>query len=178
MVRSPVQFAPLLLLVASSCLAVGQPARTQWSEELASPWWCATNQVDPQYTTSIDIDHETIDIHILKAGHNLFTIHGHPHTVFAVDGDVLYYARYSLIGYGGTIDAVDLKSNRILWSTKLQAVGPVEHSRYSNEMNLCLDPILENTLTVFGHEGHGDYEEVLDPTTGKQLKHRLLPSHL
>src|SRR3990172_5068012 len=64
---------------------------------------------------------------------------GHAHTVFEIVGDRLYYADYSTLGTGGAIVAVDLTTGNVVWREKLEALGPIEHSKYLNRMNLAAD---------------------------------------
>jgi hypothetical protein len=69
--------------------------------------------------------------------------------------------------------AIDLSSGKQLWSKELQGLPPVNYPAYLNLMNLDADKF---TVTITGHETAGDYIEVLDAATGKQIRHEVLPS--
>jgi hypothetical protein len=92
--------------------------------------------------------------------------------VFEIRHDHLYYADFKEGTSGGEIVAIDLKSGRDLWRSRLDALGAIPHSMYSNRMNLlCTDTV----VAVFGDEGGGRYLEFKDIDTGKTVGHRVYP---
>ena len=84
-------------------------------------------------------------------------------------GDTLYAALYSDAATGGQVVALDVDSGAQRWAAHLQAMGPLHHSKYRNQIQLRL---LDGRLAVFGDEAAGRYVEVLDPSRGRRLAHR------
>jgi outer membrane protein assembly factor BamB len=84
-------------------------------------------------------------------------------------GDTLYAALYSDAATGGQVVALDVDSGAQRWSTYLQAMGPLHHSKYRNQIQLRL---LDGRLAVFGDEAAGRYIEVLDPSNGRRIAYR------
>jgi hypothetical protein len=109
-------------------------------------------------------------VRLTDGGREVFAWDGHAHTVFAQDGDVLYYADYWPDRTGCEIVARDLKAGKELWRTSLYGVGPIKHSGYSNRVALDADRVL---VTVRGKETMGRYLEFLDARTGRTLGHRI-----
>lgn len=89
-----------------------------------------------------------------------------------VAGGAVYVACYSPISSGATVHAFDLKTGAPRWSTELRGLGPIDHSKYANQVVLRG---AGGALAAFGNEAAGRYIEVLDPTTGKTLSNRVLP---
>lgn len=86
------------------------------------------------------------------------------------DGDTLYATHHCGISSGAKVSAVDSTTGQVRWTVDLQALGPVEHSKYRNETQIELD---ERGLVIYGNEVQGAYTEVLDPATGTQRSHSL-----
>ena len=74
---------------------------------------------------------------------------GHRDTPFVVVGKVLYYADYSPWSDGCAVVAYDLANNKQLWKTQLQAIGPIDHTKYHNAVEMDLDG---DALRVYGQE--------------------------
>ena len=108
---------------------------------------------------------------------DLLELHGHDGTVFKEKDNVLYFAEFGHGHCGCTVDAYDLNTGKRLWKTPLQAVGFVPHSAYLNEVTLDLRTINpgndDQAVCITGHEGYGDYMEILDMKTGEILAHRV-----
>lgn len=83
---------------------------------------------------------------------------------------ILYHAAYHRSSTGCAVVALDLKARRQLWETHLEGVGPVDHSKYSNDVRI--EPLLDETLAVYGKESAGSYVEIVDMKTGKIVGHR------
>jgi hypothetical protein len=98
---------------------------------------------------------------------------GHDEVVFARRSNVLYVAEHGPISSGCSVVAVDLDSGAILWNTHLEGIGPIDHSKYRNRVNIELDG---QGVVVFGNESSGCYVEVLNVRTGEQVAHKKLPS--
>jgi outer membrane protein assembly factor BamB len=82
---------------------------------------------------------------------------------------MLYAALYSDAATGGQVVALDVDSGAQRWTAHLQAMGPLHHSKYRNQIQLRL---LDGRLAVFGDEAAGRYIEVLDPSSGRRLGYR------
>lgn len=100
----------------------------------------------------------------------IYSWDGHYQSVFTTKENILYHADYSHNSSGCKLVAVDLKNGKQLWSTSLKGLGPVEHSKYRNAINLEFDG---EVLTVFGKESSGRYVEVVDAKTGKTVGHKV-----
>jgi hypothetical protein len=97
---------------------------------------------------------------------------GHDRTVFRQQGDVLYYADFEVMASGCTLVAFDLKARRQLWRTPLQGLGPIEHSKYHNAVNL---DVADGAVTVSGKESAGRYVERVDARSGRTVRNQVLP---
>ncbi len=117
-----------------------------------------------------------------RDGKEALTVSGHAHSVFRIDGNVLYFAHFPTNTAGCTVAAYDLAAGKELWKTQLNAVGFPPHSVYQNEVTLDwsglpgLDKEGEGSIKITGRESVGDYIEILDRTTGKVLAHKIYRS--
>ncbi|HKC84506.1 MAG TPA: hypothetical protein VKG02_00950 [Blastocatellia bacterium] len=145
-----------------------------WKDAEASPLWCI-GQVGVKYSivmVSEPADRFSLTFKVLHGEKELYTWRGPVKSVFRIQEDRLYYARFSDISSGGSVVAVDLSTGKELWDSPLQGIGPVEHSAYRNQMNL--DANLE-VVWVWGNESMGRYLEYKDVTTGKTIGNRIFP---
>src|SRR4051794_28727681 len=126
----------LLLVVASTAFAEAPVTDWQrtldgafwsWSEEAASPLYCAMRQSDVPVT--IDVTKGKSGI-VLSVGGYQRSIH--EHTVFEVRDGMLYLAVFLPSANGATIVAIDLKTGEKKWESPVKGIGPVQHSAYSN----------------------------------------------
>lgn len=85
----------------------------------------------------------------------------------------VYLAHYSAIASGATLLAFDLASGAARWTTPVRGLGPVAHSKYSNQVKLQM---LRGALVLYGNESAGRYIEVFDPASGRMLSTRTLPA--
>jgi len=83
-------------------------------------------------------------------------------------GDTIYATHHCSISSGAQVSAVSVETGQVRWTVDLQALGPVDHSKYRNETQIELD---ERGLVIYGNEAQGAYTEVLDPATGAQRSH-------
>ena len=162
----------LLLAVACVCAGESETAPSwNWSEVKASPLYCAAHS-NGGYELELFLPKSTgiqkVHIRLLDHGKEVYSFDGHVHSVFGIANQILWYADYSVDAQGGTVIAVDLATRKQLWSTRLEGLPPRWHSRYQNLLNI------ESAITVYGHETFGDYTEILDAKTGKQLKHEVI----
>ena len=95
---------------------------------------------------------------------------GHRFSVFRVVDDRLYFAVWHPNSSGGKVVAVDLSTGKKLWQDELQALGPIQHSGYSNQLILEVN---HNVVTVWGNESRGRYVEVKRIDTGETVGHKI-----
>lgn len=113
-------------------------------------------------------------VRVTRRGRTVARFKAHGETAFVIlDERVLVYSVHHAIASGCALVAVDLKTKKQLWKTRLKGVGPVIHSKYRNRINLRAGP--GQAVTVFGWESHGRYLEVVDLKSGKTLTNRKLP---
>lgn len=143
----------------------------RWDDELASP--LRGIRLDgSEYDITISSNHQDRARLIFSIAHNnkeIYVWKGHFRTVFSIQENRLYYARFSPSGSGGEIVAVDLSSGRELWKSPLTALGPIQHSAYSNRMTLEANG---DTLSIYGKESMGRYFEIKDVKTGRTVGHK------
>jgi hypothetical protein len=94
---------------------------------------------------------------------------GHKSTVFTRWNGILYIAEYCPSATGCEVVAVDLKTGKQLWKSRLQGIGPTGHSEYLNRVNIQTDG---EHIIVAGNEAHGRYVEHLDIQSGKTLANK------
>jgi len=145
-----------------------------WKDEKASPFE-GIRLAGAKYSivmVSEPSDRDSLTFKIFHGDKEVYTWGGHVSTVFRIQEDRLYYARFHPSGSGGSVVAVDLNTGKELWDSRLQGIGPVEHSAYVNLMNLDAN---FKVVTVWGNETMGRYLEIKDVTTGKTVGHRIFP---
>src|SRR5215510_10083738 len=143
-----------------------------WEVEKASPFW-GISQAGEKYSivmVSKPNDRYNLTFKVLLGEKEVYTWLGHVNSVFRVQEDRLYYARFHPIGSGGNVVAVDLKTGKELWDSPLQGIGLVEHSAYRNLINL--DANIE-VVWVWGNETMGRYLEYKDAATGRTVGRRI-----
>jgi hypothetical protein len=94
---------------------------------------------------------------------------GHWGTVFTRAGDTLFRAEFYPIATGCVVVAVDLKSGKDLWRSRLKGSSCPGHSMYRNEVVIETDG---KVVIVHGNESYSRYIEFVDMATGKTLGHR------
>ena len=95
--------------------------------------------------------------------------HGTP---FLIKDNVLYYPIVPGGTTGCTIVALDLDAKKELWRTALEAMGFIDHSKYTNfGVSLRFE---QEALRIDGRETAGRYIEFLDLRTGKTLANRQI----
>ena len=92
-------------------------------------------------------------ITILLGDREIYAWEGHAHSVFRIVYDRLYYAKFLPGGTGGSIVAVDLASGKELWTSRLTALGPVDHSDYLALLNLDCNG---NVVTMYRKRERGE----------------------
>jgi len=115
-----------------------------------------------------------LTISVLGKDGPIHSWNGGVESVFQVTDDVLYYIDYSSSTSGGTFVVVDLKTGKEVWTSPLQAIGPVGHSKYFNAITFEIN-FPEALITVHGQESFGNYIECKDLATGRTIAHRVYP---
>jgi hypothetical protein len=177
-------FLAATLFAAGVAAAAPAPAREdyekkakeapwEWSDERATAAGAAKHlpagyqaDVEPRGTWGDAV------IRIVKDGNIVHYFEGHLHTAFAVRDDVLYYADYHPSSSGCAVVAYDLRKHKQLWKTYLKGLGPVDHSKYRNAVNLGLE---KYAVCVRGKESYGNYIEYVGLRTGKTVGHKVYP---
>lgn len=80
-------------------------------------------------------------------------------------GSQLIIAGYNPIATGTSLFAVDAATGKPAWTAKVDSL-PIEHSKYSNQVELELT---EHGLLLLGHEASQDFAQLFDVTSGKRL---------
>ena len=95
--------------------------------------------------------------------------------VFSRWKGTLYIAEHNTIATGCTVVALDLKTGKTLWRSRLFGTGPtpIMHSKYSNAINIETDG---KRIIIFGREDDGRYVECLDINTGVTLANQRFDS--
>jgi len=146
----------------------------RWEDAKANPFWGISQSGDKYSIVMVsEPDHRfNLIFKILLGDKEVYSWSGHMNTVFRILRDRLYYARFLRSGSGGSVVAVDLSTGNELWHSRLQGIGLIQHSAYSNQMNL--DANFE-VVWVWGEESMGRYLEFKDVITGKTVGHRIFP---
>jgi hypothetical protein len=79
------------------------------------------------------------------------------------DGARVVLLTWSRIASGARARAFALADGAILWDRPVEGIGPQDHSKYSNLIQLGLDG---DVVVIRGQEAHGRYIEALELTTG------------
>jgi hypothetical protein len=150
----------------------------RWSDIEATPLGCNAGNPSGNYDLQFIRYAKTpaqLTIKITSGDKEIYTWIGHANTVFAIRGDLLFYANFSPISSGGEIVSVDLTSGKERWRSPLKAMGPIQHSAYQNRINLdasTANPKGGGTLNIWGNESMGKYLEIKDADTGNTVGHR------
>ena len=83
-------------------------------------------------------------------------------------GDVVVVGRHSRIASGLVLDAVDAKTGEMRWHARAFGAGLVEHSKYSNQVELACDAKNAHVI-AYGAESAAKYIERRDSKTGQLL---------
>ena len=109
----------------------------------------------------------------------LVTAEGSTKSVFRSKGNVLCFAHFNTSDQGCLVTAHNLETGKKLWETSFDPIGPTAHSAYSNEVTMALLSLSgvegkdEGVVHITGHESYGDYVEILDRETGKELARKV-----
>jgi hypothetical protein len=155
---------------------VADDTKWEWNDENATAVYSAKNLPDGYKIDIVDKKQfAKATLKFSEDGKEVYTLEGHLGTVFVIKDNVLYYADYDPISDGCSLVARDLAHAKELWKTPLQALGPIPHSKYRNQVSLDW---AEGALRVFGHESAGNYVEFVDPKAGKTVGHKVFKNKL
>ena len=168
----------LVLGSAIRVMAADEPRKQlewRWSKEKATLAYSIKQHLPQEYEVKRVREKEfytPLEIRTAKDSKLIYTIaKGHKQIVFTRWNDTLYIADHSPIRTGCEVVALDLKTGKELWRTGLQGIGPTNHSKYGNAVNIETDG---KRIIVNGNEDHGRYVEHLDLKTGKTLANKKL----
>lgn len=106
-----------------------------------------------------------------KDGEKLALISVHSQTTIRQRDGVIFTTEFSPSSSGCTVVAFDLNAKKQLWKQHLKGLGPIDHSKYRNEVRM--DVLDRDTIQVFGKESSGRYVEIVDRTSGKTVGHKV-----
>jgi hypothetical protein len=109
-------------------------------------------------------------VRFARDGKTVYEFEGHYASGFVGKGNLLYHTVYHPSSSGCRIDAVDLATGKCLWQTNLKGLGPIEHTKYRNLVNLEMPR--DGVLRIQGNESAGHYVEYVDAVTGKTVGHK------
>ncbi len=89
-------------------------------------------------------------------------------TAIARSGSLVLVAEFSPIATGCAISAYDLENGMSVWHTDLEGLGPIDHSKYSNRVQM---EVIDRVLVVRGWEAAGHYIECLSIADGHRVWH-------
>jgi hypothetical protein len=145
----------------------------EWHTDMSNPLGCITqcgSKYDIRLLSKAN-DRESLTIAILLSDKVVYSWRGHSHSVFQIIDDKLYYVQFHTSGSGGSIIAIDLKTGNTLWTSRLKAIGPIEHSAYHNLMNLTAN---NDIVCIYGNESMGRYIEIKNTNTGDTIGHKII----
>jgi hypothetical protein len=153
----------------------------QWSDEKASLTYSVKQHLQDSDVEVISGKefYTPIKIRTNKDQQVLYSIdghlRGHQSIVFTRWKETLFLAEYCPIATGCEVVALDLKTGKTYWKSRLFGTGPTPlwHSKYSNHINIETDG---KRVIVYGNEDDGQYVEHLDINTGKTLGNRRFDS--
>ncbi len=96
--------------------------------------------------------------------------HWHIGAAMVADDAHVYAASYSRAATGCELAAVATATGQEVWRVRLDGIGEIGHSKYSNRVQLRL---IGGNPTVFGDEAQR-YIEQRDAATGARVSHQLL----
>ena len=105
-----------------------------------------------------------------KEGKEIYSFAAHQGTVLARSGQTLFVTDFSPIATGCALVAIDLKTGKEVWKTRLKGLGPIAHTKYRNRVMIDVDG---KAIVVRGNEAAGRYLEFVDIKTGKMLANRV-----
>jgi hypothetical protein len=150
----------------------GKPLEWRWSKEKASLTYSIKQHL-PDYEIERVLPKEYYTPITIRTKQDRTIVYSYKEasesTVFTRSKDTLYIAEYCPIATGCEVVAIDLKSGKQLWRTRLQGIGPTSHSKYLNLVNIETDGQI---VILAGNEAHGRYIEHLDIQTGKRLANK------
>ena len=146
----------------------------RWSKEKASLEYCIKKHL-PDYDVELvrkNAFNTPLEIRAKNDRKVIYDMESaHPSTVLTRSKDMLYIADFSYGASGCSVIALDLKSGKQLWKSRLKAIGPTNHKEYVNLVNIETDG---KQVIVNGNEAYARYVEVLDIKTGKTLANTKL----
>lgn len=103
-------------------------------------------------------------------GKEVCSFAAHTGTVLARSGDTLFVTDFGPASTGCSLQAIDLKTGKQRWKTRVKGLGPISHTKYRNRIIMDADG---KAIVIRGNESAGRYIEFIDVKTGKMLANRV-----
>ncbi|MCA9608728.1 MAG: PQQ-binding-like beta-propeller repeat protein, partial [Myxococcales bacterium] len=100
------------------------------------------------------------------AEHDLFS----DHAAFVELDDTVVVVTFCANASGASAFGVDRATGRRLWQSSPGSIGPIGHSRYSNDVRATLE---DGRVVVYAQESSGRYVGVLDPSEGRLIGYEV-----
>ena len=164
-----------LLLFIVTPIALVSPCEAQvkwkWSDDHASIMYYlmrASNNYEVQIVRGVMSDAWDLEVRIANGAETVHRWQTHPESAFLIKDKIVIYANFSMISSGCELRAYDLEKREEIWRSRLDGLGPVDHSKYRNRINMELR---NDRVVVFGNESSGQYIESRDIKTGELIAH-------
>jgi hypothetical protein len=134
------------------------------------------SQCDPKWQAQMSPSADSVHAQFgFRCGDgHVLSIQGYPQSAFQIGGTILYFANFQPLRTGCEVVAYDLSNGNEIWRTPLEGIAKSGHEQYRNRVTVDLaNQSDRGVVTITGNETGGDYVEVLDQKTGKQLAHRI-----
>jgi hypothetical protein len=173
------------LLVVTAVMAAPVPKKpgndyqkladeTKWTFAEARSFQAQVDEALKGYETNL-VQEGTGDgvltISTRKDGEKLAVLFIHRSTTLLHRDGVIFTTEFSSASSGCSVVAFDLTTKKELWKCDLKGLGPIEHSKYRNEVRM--EVLDDSTLRVFGKESSGRYVEIVDRHSGKTVGHKV-----
>lgn len=158
-----------MLSAVCAVIAIVQPA-WYWSDaEVKIEFSMA--RVKAPYKAALQ-ESNPMKLVISKAGKPVFSRVVHSKQGFLVKGDAIFLLEYHFMSSGCSVEKIDLKNGKRVWIRPLEGIGPIDHSKYFNDVIIREE---KGEIAVYGKESSGRYRETVDPKTGKSTSNYKFP---
>jgi hypothetical protein len=114
----------------------------------------------------------SLSVRIGDHAKEIYQFKGHSGTAAETFGSLVIFTDYEPGRSGCSLVAYDLKEGKEAWRTKLEGLGHVIHSKYSNSVSMRRKG---GMLIVYGSESAGRYIEMVQITNGRIIGNKVLP---
>jgi hypothetical protein len=148
-----------------------------WDAREANLLFCVRREFDDYQVEIISLKsgkaglEKSLTVRVTDGDKEVYSFKAREDTVFTRRGDLLYFAEFNPITTGCSVVAYDFKAKKQLWKTDLKGLGPIDHSKYRNEVAISMTN--EDVIYVRGNEAGGRYVEFVDAKTGKTVGNKV-----